>query len=132
MTSPAFDASELRALSADLRSIDERLARHVYPIVERGAVNIKKAMQEDMKASRHFKGAAGSISYDIHQTSFAGTGVYEAVIGPDKARRGGALGNIAYFGTSRGGGTVRDPAERLAEELPRFEKAILDELGDLL
>lgn len=126
------DASELRALAADLRAIPDELARHVAPVVNKGALNIKNDMAEQMRRSTHFGQIAPSISYDTHMTSFAGDGVYEAEIGPDKDRAGGALANVAYFGTSRGGGTVEDPQAALDRELPGFEQALGDLLEDLL
>lgn len=127
------DTSELRALAADMRAVPERLNRHLRPVIERGALNVKNALQEDMSARTHFPQLARSINYDVHLTSFDGDGVMEAEIGPDKARFGGALANIAYFGASRGGGgRVRDPMERLEEEQPRFEQALADALEDLL
>lgn len=126
-TSIKVDTSELRALAADMRAVPEWAVRHLVPVVERGAVNVKATMVADAEASVHFKAPlAGSISYDLHQTSFAGDGVIEAEIGPDKDRAGGAIGNIAYFGTSRGGGTVRDPQAAADAELPAFEKALAD------
>ena len=49
-------------------------------------------------------------------------------IGPDKGRRGGALGNIYYFGTSRGGGSG-DIDKPLNSEAPRLEKALGESAG---
>ena len=42
-----------------------------------------------------------------------------AVIGPEKGAPG-SLANVAYFGTSRGGGTVADPEDALQEEADAF------------
>jgi hypothetical protein len=79
-----------------------------------------------MSASPHFRGAAHGINYDLTD---AGLG---ADIGP---RHGpglaGNLANVAYFGTSRGGGTVPDPihaAEAEAEVIERY----LGEIGERL
>ena len=133
MTSPSMDASELRTLGADLRAIPEQLNRHVVPVLKKGAQNIKTAMVQDAQASRHFKGIARSIGYDMKQTSFAGDGVFEVEIGPSSdAGSPGNLANIAYFGSSRGGGTVRDPQAALDDESPNFEKALGALLEDLL
>lgn len=133
MTRVTTDASELRTLAADMRAVPERLTRHVYPVVAKGALNVKTAMVADAEASPHFKGIARSIGFDIHQTSFAGDGVLEAEVGPSSAAGSpGNLANIAYFGTSRGGGTVRDPQAALDDEAPKFERALGDLLDDLL
>lgn len=133
MTSPSMDSSELRALGADMRAIPESLARHVVPVVLKGALNVKESMRRDMEASTHFKGVARSIGFDVRQTSFAGTGAVEAEIGPSAdSGSPGNLANVAYFGTSRGGGTVRDPQAALDDEAPKFEAALGALLEDLL
>ena len=119
-----LDMSEVRAAVADMSMIDERLNSWVVETVERGAVNIKNQMREDMQASRHFRGAARGISYDMKFGGFGGPGVVAAEIGPEKP--GGALANVAIFGTSRGGGTVPDPAGALANEAVGFGKALAD------
>lgn len=133
MSRVTTDTTELRTLATDMRAVPERLTRHVYPVVAKGALNVKTAMVADMRASTHFSGIARSIGFDIHQTSFAGDGVLEAEIGPSSdAGSPGNLANVAYFGTSRGGGTVRDPQAALDDERPKFEDALGDLLEDLL
>ena len=121
----SIDTSEIRTLIADMSRVDERLNSHVVGVVEKGAVNIKSDLVDDMRASTHFKGAARGISYDLKFDGFGNAGVIRAEIGPEKGGPGD-LANIAYFGTSRGGGTVRNPEYALAEEIPRFSKALAD------
>ena len=149
------DSSELRAFAADLRHLPEPLNRHAAKIVERGALNIKNRMAEDMSRSVHFKPIARTISYDVRTGGWGDTAAIEAEIGPDKERKGGrsrgermdgvrfnqgdflgsdgsaaSLANIAYFGSSRGGGgTVRDPQSALDAETDEFI-AQLDALVD--
>lgn len=89
-------------------------------VIRRGALNVKRAMVADARASAHFKGFAPAISYDTKDRGLS------AEIGPRRGRPG-SLANIAYFGTSRGGGTVRDPVEALMDEEPN----ILRELGKI-
>ena len=74
-------------------------------------------MITQMKNSKHFKGFP-DISYDMKDD-------FEAWIGPNKGGPG-AGANIAYFGTSRGGGTVEDPEETMERELPAFEEHLAD------
>lgn len=114
------DLSELRAFVTDLGSIPGEVAVEVRGIVQKAALNIKTQLIVEMRASTSFKGAAGSISYD----TTLGPDSITAEIGPDKDRPGGALANIAYFGTSRGGGTVADPVHALEAEVPAVEKFI--------
>lgn len=123
-----IDVSELRTLAADLGKVPNEVQKGIRPIVQRGAWNIKKTMQADMRSSVHFGQITPSISYD---TKVDGDGV-EAEIGPDKGRAGGALANIAIFGTSTGGGTVPDPQIALAAESDGFERALGALLDGLL
>jgi hypothetical protein len=120
------DSSQLRELSQNLGRVSGGLLGDADKVLKRGAQNIKNELVADAQASKHFHGMAGSISYDSDYR--LGQAAYE--IGPDKGRRGGALGNIAYFGTSRGGGTL-DLDTPLSNEAPRLEKALGDLLGQI-
>jgi len=130
----SLDDSELRKLSSDLGLVPNGLKPKVKAVVKRGALNVKRTMQKDMSASPYFKSAAQSIDFEETQETWGGDIAYGAEIGPNKDRHKSAgLAGIAYFGGSNGGGgTVRDPAEALAEEAPNFEKYLLDVLEGLL
>ena len=121
----SLDMSEVRSAIADMSMIDERLNSHAVQVIDRGAVNIKNQLRAEMGASRHFKGAVRGITYDLKSGGFGTGGEIYAEIGPEKGKPG-SLANIAYFGTSRGGGTVPDPIWALHEEIPRFAKALAD------
>jgi len=126
-----FDTSELRALSADLSKASDQVAAKVMPVVSKGALNIKAQLRMEMYASKSFRGIGSSISYDIHGGDMFGVGVIEAEIGPTTDPGSpGSLANVAYFGTSRGGGTVPDPVGALNAELPRFEAALAKIAGE--
>lgn len=150
-----MDTSELRALAADMRAVPEQLARHVYPVVERGALAVKEEIAANFEASTHFSSVARTVRYDITTQSAFGTGSIEAEIGPmpstgsttlnddreaandaDFTTGGGdasALAHIAIHGSPRGGGgNVPDPVIALDHEAPKFEKALGDLLEDLL
>lgn len=114
------DGSELRELARDLGRIPARLLPEADAIVKRGAQNVKDHMSTDLAASRSFRGAAGSVSYDSDYRP----GVVQYEVGPDKGRRGGALANIAYFGGANGGGGTVDIDAPLAAEEPRLTSAI--------
>lgn len=126
-----IDTSEVRALAADMKAAPDVLAKNVRAVVHKGATNIKNQLRDEMKSSQHFGQAARFISYDMHGGSIMGTAVIEAEIGP-RAEGAGLLENIAYFGTSRGGGTVADPDGALQAEMPGYVSAIEDLMGDLL
>jgi hypothetical protein len=112
-------SAEFRKLANDLGKIAGNAVKDVDSVLKKGAQNVKEEMSADATDSEHFKGMAGSISYDSRYS--IGTPRYE--VGPDKGRRGGALGNIAYFGTSRGGGTL-DIEKPLRNEEPRLTAAL--------
>lgn len=119
------DASECLMVAANLGKVAGSALKDVDAIVKKGAQNIKEEMATDARGSRHFRGMAGSISYDSDYR--IGEAAYE--VGPDKSRPGGSLGNIYYFGTSRGGGTG-DLEKPLRSEGPRLESALADLAGE--
>lgn len=123
-------ADELRAFAADLGKIASKALPDTDAVLKKGAQNIKDDLVADARGSKHFKGMAGSISYD----SMYGIGHAKYEIGPDKSRRGGALGNIYYFGTSRGGGTgdLEGPLAREAPNLERELNKLVDRWGGQL
>lgn len=114
----SIDTSEVRAAVADMTGADARLRPNVAAVVKRGANNIKEDLKTQMRASKHFKGFAPGITYDMVDD-------FEAEIGPQKGVPSGS-GNLAYFGTWKGGGTVEEPEAALERELPAFEEHMLD------
>jgi len=124
-----FDMSELRALSVDLTRASMRVQGDVVPLVFRGAMAIKTQMRAEMGGSRHFKGSAPAIDFDITDTATTVTAEIGPKVGPGEI---GGLGGIAYFGNSRGGGTVADPQGALDVEAPKLERAIDGLMGRLL
>jgi hypothetical protein len=112
-----FDASEVREFAARLSQAGAATEQQVGGIIERGANNVKRQLRREMSASRHFKGVARAITYDMRTAGAFGGGIVEAEIGPE-AGSPGSLANIAYFGSSRGGGTVPDPEGALEAEAP--------------
>ena len=112
-------AAELRQFATNLGKVAGAAVKDVDGVLKKGIQNMKTEMQGDASSSAHFKGVAGSISYD----SFYLPGRVRYVVGPDKSRRGGALGNIYYFGTSRGGGSG-DIDKPLRSEEPRTMSAL--------
>ena len=110
------DTSELDGLARDFGAIPAAMIPKVRGVVAKSALNTKNAMRKDAQRSKHFKGMAPSINYDITVTG----DVTEAEIGPTPGA-GGSLAGIAYFGTSRpGGGTVRNPEAAMLDEAPNF------------
>jgi len=112
-------SAELHQLATNLGKVAGSALKDVDAVLKKGVQNIKNELQSDAASSEHFKGMAGSITYESHYLP----GRARYVVGPDKARRGGALGNIYYFGTSRGGGTG-DIDKPLRSEEPRTMSAL--------
>lgn len=124
----SIDTSQVRNLVADLGKLDDNVSHEVPKIVTRGAVNIKKDMQEAMKKTSDggFRYVATQIFFDELDDGLT------AEIGPEKYGRGdGSLANIAYFGTSKGGGTIEDPKFALERETPNFIRELEKIIGEL-
>lgn len=122
------DDSELRQLIVDLGKAPGKAVKPLDAVVKRGAQNLKDEYNGQFSRSRHFKGAAGSVTYD--STTSIGRIAYE--VGPDKERRGGALGNIFFFGGANGGGGTGDLDGPVDAEEPRMLENIEKVMGDLL
>lgn len=122
-------ADELMKFAADLGKVASRAIADVEPVLKKGAQNIKNDLQRDAAGS-DFRGVIPSISYD----PIGGLGSLGYEVGPDNSRQGGALGHIAYLGTSRGGGTLdlEGPLERERPALERELGRVVDKLGDAL
>ena len=114
-------SAELRQLATSLGHVAGDALKDVDAVLKKGVDNMKREMQSDVSGSKHFRGMAGSISYESHYLP----GRARWVVGPDKSRRGGSLGNIYYFGTSRGGGSG-DIDKPLRSEEPRTMRALAD------
>ena len=121
----SVDTSEVRALIADMTGVDARLRPDVSSVIHKGANNVVRDLRSEMGSSASFGHLAGGISYDMVDDFEAEIGHHKAGHGQKKAPRRGA--NIAYFGTSKGGGSVEDPEEALNRELPALE----EHLGDI-
>lgn len=123
-------ADELMAFANDLGKIASKALPEVDAVLDKGALNIKNDLIEGIPSSSSWRALKGAISYD----SKYGIGSAGYEIGPDKSRRGGALGNLWYFGGSRGGG-YGDLEGPLARETPNLERELgklVDKWGDAL
>lgn len=122
---------EVKTVARNVGRLASAALPEVDAVVKRGAQNIKDEMVNEAKGSRTLGSRlAGSISYD----SRYGVGSVAYELGPDKSRKGGPLGNIYYFGTSRGGGTgdLEGPMLREAPELEKHLGNLMAKWGDSL
>lgn len=123
----SFDSSELMALAASFGRMDRKVGPALTPVVTRGAQHIKDGWASRASGIGHAPHYPRSISYDVlswHRGA-------EAVIGPDKDRKQGALGNILEYGTSKNAPRA-DGAAALDEEEPNFLRALERAQGDVL
>jgi hypothetical protein len=122
-----FDASDVHKFAAELGAAAGDVPKKMRPVVQRGALNIKKQMQAEASGHRRFPAFPASISYDTQSSRSE----ISAEIGPDKDKRQGALGNILYFGTVKNTAVLNINAP-LDNEEPKFLKAIEDAIEGLL
>ncbi|MEU4399778.1 hypothetical protein [Micromonospora orduensis] len=117
----------LNELRAVLESAADDAVDEGRKVVSKGALNIKKDARRFASGIAHAPAYPSAIGYDVRT---AGTTV-SAEIGPDKAKRQGALGNILEYGTVKNAPYAHlGPA--LDIESPRFVAAV-EQLGvDLL
>lgn len=121
------DVSQLREFAVQVGQVPHEMRPKLDAVTERAGLNIKRQLQAEARQSKSFGVIAPAISYDTIRTRDS-SGVE---VGPVKGSPG-SLANIAYFGTSRGGGTVPDPRGALDAEAPRFEEYVGRIVEDLL
>lgn len=122
-----FDASDVYEFALGLDKSISDVRKTMRPVVARGALNVKKDLQQDADGHAHFRYLPATISYDTKVLQ----GEISAEIGPDKDKRGGAIANVLYFGTSHNP-AVLDINGPLDREEPRFVEAIENAIEDLL
>ena len=124
---------DLRSLAHDLSEAPRQAQRDAVAVVQHGAFNVKNGWRDNANRSsgRHARRYPASISYDMILGA-ALAGHVEAVIGPDKSKPQGALGNVLEFGSPHSA-PHNDGGRALDAEAPKFEAALakvtLDALG---
>lgn len=115
-----LDTSALDAVAAGWRAKSATLMPKLKPTFSKAGLNIKSRINEDLKASRNGGISRVRVTYDV-RTSHSAIGLE---VGPDKAAAPvNALGNIAFFGTARGGGTHLF-YEQADPELPALQRFV--------
>lgn len=119
------------SLAADMLKAAAEAVAITRTVVQVGASNVKRDAKANVlqSAPTHNAHAHNAITYDtaVHASSI------DAVIGYDKDRKGGPLGNLLEYG---GGGDHspphRDLGRALDAEEPRFEEALVAAIEKLL
>ena len=124
-----IDTQQIRVFAADIRAADARTDRALIPVMRKAARGAAAVLRKDLKKSRNkgFRFVAGAVDWEV----FTGSDGAWAEIGPNPARHGN-LENIAYFGSWKGGGTVRDPGEAGEEYAPGFAALLEDYAEQIL
>jgi len=116
------DSREVEEFRVILAHAADAAPGEVRKVVGKGALNVKNDAKKRVSGLAHAPAYPRAISYD---TGSNATSAW-AEIGPDKAKRQGALGNLLEYGSVHNAPRPHvGPAGDA--ELPRFEKA----LGDL-
>lgn len=118
-------SAETEALAADLALGAARMTVAAASLMAKGALNVKTAWAASASGLKHAPAYPASITYDLLPTP----SVLAAEIGPDKAKRQGALGNLIEFGSVHNPPHL-DGARALAAEEPRFYAAAEDAAGN--
>lgn len=124
---------ELRLLAHDLSEAPRKMQREAVAIVEHVAVRVKKGWARNAEASsgHHAPRYPASINYDL-SLGAALVGRVEAVIGPDKTKPQGPLGNLLEFGSAKnpphndGGRALRAEAYAFELEISQAAFSVLD------
>jgi hypothetical protein len=116
-----------KELQDDLQQAADDAVKGAKGVVAKGSLNIKKDTQRAWSGFKHAPALPRAVGYD---TKVSGT-LVSSEIGPDKAKRQGALGNLLEYGSvNNAPHPALNPA--LDAEDPRFTSA-LEDLGiDLL
>lgn len=117
-----IDADDLAALASDYGRTPERAFAALEPVVERGAMNVKRDARSLVLGQitgtflPHYPRA---IDYDVA----AAAGWIEAEIGPDDGKPQGGMGRGVEFGSAH---TAPIPHLHPAyeQEVPRFARAV--------
>lgn len=108
--------SEAVKLAAQVPRAEAAMVAPLAGVVTTAAAGIQKDLRAKAKGHSRFPYLPAAITYDVRGLS--------AEIGPDKNRRGGAIGNIVYFGTVHNGPVLEHPAAALERARPGFEAAV--------
>jgi len=122
-----FDASEMDELAADLGKIPGRMVPKQIAAVEASSKRVEAGWRQRWSGLDHAPHIPHAVTHEMKVRPGEVTGI----IGPDKALRQGALGNILEYGTSNNA-PIPGGGPSLKAEEPHLLKAITDIAEDLL
>jgi hypothetical protein len=111
--------SDLERLASDLMAEGLATVVGVRAVVAKGALNVKKDWRQRASGLDHAPRYPFAIGYDVEVLP----GLVQAVIGPDKDKTQGALGNLIEFGSAHNP-PHNDGGQALQAEDPKFVAAM--------
>jgi len=122
-----IDLSDVNRYIAELDRVPSRADKELVRVGERGAYNIKKDWQAAWSGHSHIPQLPAAVTYERMTRATE----LEWVVGPDKNRPQGALGNLIEFGSVKNA-PIPGGQPALDREAPRTERAIADVLERVL
>lgn len=116
-----FEVFGLHEVAFDLGIASTTAVVKARQVVQKSSDNVKRAAQQSSAGLSHAPLYPLSITYE---TAVKAGGI-EGLIGPDKDRPQGALGNLIEFGSAKNPPHA-DLAKALDHEGPGFEKAMAE------
>jgi hypothetical protein len=113
----SLNVSGTDALAASFTKAGQSIKKDARAVVSRGALNVKKQMQDELRTSPHFRAVAQAVTYDLDGT--------EAEIGPEIGKGAGSLAFIAAYGTGRTPAWW-DFTKAARDEAPNLERFLAD------
>lgn len=134
-----METEGLRELVRAFDDVAQSMPHQLRQIVSRGAINIKRAWQDDLRRGSggspwqpalRSRAMAATVNYDLTRRGTS----FEAEIGPDRSKGGKAsLVHFAIFGGANGGGgRASDPRKFLEAEAPAFDEWLSKAMNGLL
>lgn len=117
----SIEGDDLGDLADALRRAAKRAPEETRKVVSKGALNIKNDWRKRWSGYAHAPALPSAVTYDIRSSGSR----IEAEIGPDKAKRQGALGNLFEFG-SVNNAPIPGGVPALEVETPKFTQALED------
>lgn len=120
------DASQVVAFASKLKLAPSKKRVKVLATTKKAAVNIKKSVQADLRGSSN--PGIRSIPIEFDEPFLSAPMQVTVEIGPSV--KAGGLANIAFFGTSKGGGTHRF-YEHVEDELDTWKRYMTEAMEGL-
>jgi hypothetical protein len=117
-----FDARELTIITDSLSKATAVAPATAAAVVTKAAVNIKTDARQRVAGLAHAPAYPASIGFDPVHVSRLGA---STIVGPDKDKRQGALGNLIEYGSVKNAPIPHFLPAGEAEE-PKFAKAMED------